>query len=94
MVPSVFWKVILILPVGSNDVQCIDANTRVIAVWMPNTNAVGLEKWSTYRVSVDEIEKKTSLDFFKNVPVGIQKSIEQKTDIKEIMFAFDEVVFN
>ena len=37
-VPSVLWKVIVVLPVGSNDVQRIKETTRVIAVWMPNTN--------------------------------------------------------
>lgn len=87
-VPAVLWKVILVLPVGTNDINRVSYDTRVIAVWMPNNNAVGEDKWSNYRVSVDEIEKKTGLDFFKNVPVNIQESIEQKKDVKVIMSVF------
>ncbi|GAB4020144.1 hypothetical protein GCM10028808_60310 [Spirosoma migulaei] len=40
-VPAALWKVIVVLPVGSDDVNRINAQTRVIAVWMPNTNATG-----------------------------------------------------
>ncbi|CAN5618044.1 hypothetical protein BH09BAC4_BH09BAC4_03090 [soil metagenome] len=32
-VPAALWKVILVLPVGSDDVNRINAQTRVIAVW-------------------------------------------------------------
>jgi endonuclease G len=35
-VPSVCWKIILVLPQGDNDLQRINADTRVIAVSMPN----------------------------------------------------------
>jgi endonuclease G len=35
-VPSVCWKIILVLPQGDNDLQRIKADTRVIAVSMPN----------------------------------------------------------
>lgn len=91
-VPSALWKVILVLPIGSNDVQRVTANTRVIAVWMPNNNEVGANKWSDYRVSVDEIEKRTGLDFFSKVPIEIQNSIEQKTDLQTIQAIFDEIL--
>ena len=79
-VPAALWKVILVLPVGSNDVQRVNAQTRVIAVWMPNTNAVGEGKWSDYRVSVDEIEQRTGYDLLSNLPVGIQRAIEAPVD--------------
>ena len=92
-VPAVLWKVILVLPVGSNDAARVKADTRVIAVWMPNNNAVGVEKWSTYRVSVDEIEKRTGLDFFSNINPNIQQIIEQKADNQTIMAVFDEPYF-
>ncbi|WP_028523236.1 DNA/RNA non-specific endonuclease [Runella limosa] len=91
-VPSALWKVILVLPIGSNDVQRVTANTRVIAVWMPNNNEVGANKWSDYRVSVDEIEKRTGLDFFSKVPIEIQNSIEPKTDLQTIQAFFDEIL--
>ena len=79
-VPAAMWKVIVVLPVGSNDVQRINAQTRVIAVWMPNTNVVGDGKWSNYRVSVDEIEQRTGYDVLSNVPVEMQRVIESGAD--------------
>lgn len=91
-VPSALWKVICVLPVGSNDLKRVQTSTRVIGVWMPNNNAVGAQKWSSYRVSIDEIEQKTGLDFFSNVSPDIQKVIEQKMDVQPIQTLFDEIV--
>ncbi|MCX6214663.1 DNA/RNA non-specific endonuclease [Spirosoma sp.] len=81
-VPAALWKVIVILPVGSDDVNRINAQTRVIAVWMPNTNAVGELPWSGYRVSVDEVEKQTGYNLLSNVKESIQKIVEKETDKK------------
>jgi endonuclease G len=36
-VPERWWKVMLILAVGDNDLQRVTSDTRVIAVDMPNT---------------------------------------------------------
>jgi endonuclease G len=79
-VPAGLWKVILVLPVGSDDLSRINGQTRVIAVFMPNTNVVGEQSWGNYRVSVDEIEKQTGHDLLSNVPDSIEKSIESRTD--------------
>ncbi|ARK08840.1 DNA/RNA non-specific endonuclease [Fibrella sp. ES10-3-2-2] len=79
-VPAVLWKVIVVLPVGNNDVQRINAKTRVIAVLMPNTNAVGDEKWASYRTSVDEIEQRTGYNLLSNLPEAVQNSLEAGTD--------------
>ena len=79
-VPAALWKVIVVLPVGSNDLQRVDTQTRVIAVWMPNTNAVGDGKWADYRVSVDVIEQRTGYDLLSNVSVSVQGVIEAGTD--------------
>ncbi|GAB3991905.1 DNA/RNA non-specific endonuclease [Spirosoma daeguense] len=79
-VPAALWKVIVVLPVGSNDLSRITAQTRVIAVWMPNTNASGDAKWSNFRTSIDEIEAKTGLDLLSNVPSSIQQSLEAGVD--------------
>lgn len=79
-VPGVLWKVIVVLPVGSNDVSRITAQTRVIAVWMPNTNAVGNDKWTNYRISVDEIEQRTGYDLLSAVPESVQRVIEAGAD--------------
>ncbi|WP_461075022.1 DNA/RNA non-specific endonuclease [Spirosoma flavus] len=50
-VSASLWKVIVVLPVGSDDVSRINAQKRVIAVWLPNTNAAGVQPWGNYRVN-------------------------------------------
>ena len=57
---------------------------------MLNTNQIGVEKWSNYRVSIDEIEKRTGLDFLSRVPLEIQESLEKKTDMQTIQALFTE----
>lgn len=79
-VPSALWKVIVVLPVGNNDAERVSTQTRVIAVWMPNTNAVGSDKWTAYRVSVDEIEARTGYDLLSNVAKDVQRVIEARVD--------------
>lgn len=79
-VPAAVWKVVLVLPVGSDDLQRITAQTRIVAVWMPNTNEAGKQPWSQYRISVDEIENRTGLDLLSNVPLSIQTQLEAEID--------------
>jgi endonuclease G len=79
-VPAALWKVIVILPVGSDDVKRINAQTRVIAVWMPNNNTVGAQSWGNYRVSVDKIEQQTGYDLLSNVPSAVQQAVESGVD--------------
>lgn len=79
-VPAALWKVIVVLPVGTDDVNRINAQTRVIAVWMPNTNAVGSQSWGNYRVSVDQIEQQTGYDLLSNVPQSVQRVVEASID--------------
>ena len=78
-VPAQTWKVIIVLPVGSNDVSRVTTSTRTIAVVMPNSGAIGSD-WRAYRVSVDQIEAITGFDFFSNVSSGIQAVIEGRID--------------
>ncbi|OGX80786.1 hypothetical protein BEN49_03500 [Hymenobacter coccineus] len=78
-VPNRTWKVIVILPVGTNDVARITANTRVIAVDMPNANTIDLD-WGTYRTTVDAIEASSGLDLLSNLPLDVQAALEAKTD--------------
>jgi endonuclease G, mitochondrial len=79
-VPSQTWKVIMVLPVGTNDVSRVTTSTRTIAVIMPNTQGIRANDWRTYRVSVDQVEALTGYDFFSNVPVNIQSVIEATVD--------------
>lgn len=80
VVPESFWKVIVILPIGNNDVSRIDAQTRVIAVNIPNKESVDGTKWGDYRLNVDDLETLTGYDFMSNVPSAIQKTLESKKD--------------
>jgi endonuclease G len=78
-VPAQTWKVIIVLPVGTNDVSRVTTSTRTIAVVMPNSGTIGND-WRAYRVSVDQVEAITGFDFFSNVPSGIQAVIEGRVD--------------
>lgn len=78
-VPSDCWKVIVILPVGDNDAARVNANTRIIAVNMPNINDIN-PNWGTYRTTVDAIEAATGYDLLSNLPIEVQNAIESKVD--------------
>jgi len=78
-VPAQTWKVIIVLPVGSNDVSRVTTATRTIAVVVPNSGTINSD-WRTYRVSVDQVEAITGFDFFSNVSSGIQAVIEGQVD--------------
>lgn len=79
-VPAHVWKVIVVLPNGSNDVSRVSSSTRVIAVKMPNTQTVNSQPWGYYRVSVDALESQLGYDFLNNVSTTIQSSIESVVD--------------
>lgn len=78
-VPAQTWKVIIVLPNGTNDVSRVTTATRTIAVIMPNSGSIGTD-WRAYRVSVDQVEALTGYDFFSNVSAGIQAVIEGRVD--------------
>lgn len=79
-VPASLWKVIGVLPVGSDDMNRINAQTRVIAVIIPNTNTAGQMSWGLFRTSVDEVEKQTGYNLLSEVPESVQRVIEMKVD--------------
>ena len=78
-VPNRTWKVIVVLPVGDNDVARISASTRVIAVDMPNDNNINTN-WGTYRTTVDAIEAATGYDLLSALPTSVQTALESKVD--------------
>lgn len=80
VVPSYTWKIIVVLPVGSSDVSRVTTSTRVIAVWMPNTQTCSSQTWGYYRKSVDYIESMTGFNFLSNVSTTIQAVIEASVD--------------
>ena len=78
-IPTSTWKVIMVLPSGTNDVSRVTSSTRLIAVWMPNQNGISSD-WRSFRVSVDYVEQMTGYDFFSNVPDSIESVIEAVID--------------
>ena len=79
-VPAHLWKVIVVLPIGSNDITRITSATRVIAVDMPNNQAITAQPWGYYRTSVDALENILGYDFLSNVSASTQASIESTID--------------
>jgi len=78
-VPTYTWKVVLVLPSGTNDVSRVTTSTRTIAVFIPNNNSV-VSDWKQYRVSVDYVESMTGYNFFSNVSDSVENTIEATVD--------------
>lgn len=81
-VPTVCWKIMVVLPRGNNDMSRINASTRVIAVSMPNRqrDEIADSKWSQWITSVDQLEKTTGYDFLSNLPDNIERVLEKNVD--------------
>ncbi len=78
-VPARCWKVVVVLPTGSDDLRRVTSSTRVIAINTPNTITIDAA-WGGYRTSVDDIEKATGLDLLSALPMGLQTTLEASTD--------------
>lgn len=78
-VPDSFWKVILVLPNGTNDVRRVSTSTRVIAVNIPNDQGISTS-WGSYRTTVDNIERLTGYDLFENISNSIESTLESRVD--------------
>ncbi|MBS7563668.1 DNA/RNA non-specific endonuclease [Mucilaginibacter sp. Bleaf8] len=78
-VPSQIWKVIVVIPDGSDDLHRINQNTRVIAVNTPNNNGVDAN-WTKYICTVRDIEKATGYNLLSKLPKSVQDAIETKKD--------------
>ena len=80
-VPAQTWKVILVLPEGT-DISQAGADARAIAVVMPNRQGIKNQDWRSFRVSVDEVERLTGYDFFSAAPAQAQAAFESRVDDK------------
>jgi endonuclease G len=79
-VPSRVWKVVVVLPVGADDVNRVSSSTRIIAIDTPNTQTVTNQTWGFYRTSVDAIEAATGLDLLSNINDSLEPSLESAVD--------------
>lgn len=79
-VPATLWKILVVVPVGTESTFQITPNTRVIAVNIPNEQSAADKPWQAYLTSVDALEMLTGYDFLSNVSVDIQSVIEKRVD--------------
>jgi len=76
-VPSHIWKVIVIIPNGNNDLQRINAETRILAVDTPNDDSIA-PNWMNYLCTVRDIEKATGYNLLSALPKSLQDIVEIK----------------
>jgi endonuclease G len=80
-VPAKLWKVILVLPAGTNDVSRVTTSTRTIAMIIDNNSVANTPSlWGNYRVSVASIEALTGFNFWSNVSPSILSVIKAGVD--------------
>jgi endonuclease G len=79
-VPARFWKIIVVLPKGSDDLRRINRSTRVIAIDMPNDEGLERDPWRKYLTTVDALEEATGYDFLSNLSEDVQTIIEARKD--------------
>ena len=80
-VPARYWKVLLIIPDGDQDLdRVVQDGARLIAVDMPNTPGATSQPWYAYRTTVDAIEQSTGLDLFSALPTDVQETLENEVD--------------
>ena len=78
-VPARIWKVVVVIPNGTRDINRITNTTRVIAIDTPNSNGIS-NNWRTFRTSVDAIETATGYDILSALTQSIQNDLESKID--------------
>ncbi len=80
VVPSHIWKVVLVLDQPQKGLDGVTENTRAIAVDMPNDQGIKDIRWTTYRVTIQDLEAKTGYRFLANLPEAIQQRLKSRID--------------
>ena len=80
VIPSLTWKVVLVLPNGADDLTRVTRNTRAFGIIVSNQPPINSNAWRNYRVTVDQIENLTGYNFFSNIPKNTQEIIERRRD--------------
>jgi endonuclease G, mitochondrial len=80
VVPSHVWKVVLVLDQPQRGLDGVTENTRAIAVDMPNEQGIKDTRWTTYRVTVQDLEAKTGYSFLSNLPTAVQQRLKARRD--------------
>ena len=81
IVPSMTWKVVLVLPNGSDDLARVNKGTRAFGIIVPNQPPLDMQApWRNFRVTVNAVELLTGYDFFNAIPKNTQELIERRRD--------------
>jgi len=83
VVPAATWKVILVIPNGSKDLERVNKSTRVLGIIVPNQPPLDINApWRNFRVTIDAVEYLTGYDFFTAIPKITQELIEKRRDLQ------------
>ncbi len=75
-IPAATWKLMVVLPAATgDDLARISAQTRVLAVWMPNTAAMKDQAWATTTTTVRCLEERTGLQFLTALPTAVRTAL-------------------
>jgi endonuclease G len=86
------WKIAVLVPTNSGPaLSRITANTRVIALKIPNTFSV-TNRWQNFVTSASQIEVDTGFTFFtalpSNVAAALRAKVDGQTNAPPALFAF------
>ena len=80
-IPAWTWKIAVVVPLGGEAAtNRITPATQVIALRIPNTDAVGNDPWQNYRTNVVAIESDTGFTFFTALPPNLATVLRNKID--------------
>ncbi|MBX3737952.1 MAG: immunoglobulin domain-containing protein [Candidatus Didemnitutus sp.] len=85
-IPGYVWKIVVVVPLNGRNPATdtapshIDANTRVIAIKIPNVQGVRNDPWQNYITSVAQIEADTGYTFFTNLDPAVAAALRVKVD--------------
>lgn len=83
VVPAYTWKVVIIMPNGTNDLERFGRSTRAFGIIVPNTLPLNINApWREFRVPINTVENLTGYDFLTNVGRNTAELVERKRDMQ------------
>lgn len=80
-IPNYVWKIVVVVPLGSGTaLSRITADTRVIAVNMPNIQGIRSVTWTNYLTSVNVLQANTGDTFFTALTDNVATVLRAKVD--------------
>jgi uncharacterized repeat protein (TIGR01451 family) len=80
-IPGYTWKIVVVVPGGAGTAtNRITPTTQVVALRLPNTDAVGYDSWQNYRTNVVAIEADTGFTFFTALAPNLATVLRNKID--------------